>query len=317
MLTPGGGSEPIRDVVGLMTHKHLFIGVDGGASCCRARIRDMQGNLLGEGWGGPANIHLDLDLAVQSIRVASEAAARSAGLDERSLHRAHAGLGLAGAGIKSACDGLRSKLRAFASIVLETDAYIAWLGAHRAADGGIVILGTGSCGLAVVNGQRITIGGYGPEVSDEAGGQRIGREALRRALWAFDGRIETTALSTAILEHFEWDPTKIVCFAARATPADYAQLAPLVLEYASVKDPIGGCIVQEAAEAAARIIKRLKEVGSPAISLVGGLAEPLTEWLPPHVVGLLCAPQSDPLDGAILMARREFFKLESLMLRAG
>ena len=43
-------------------HKHLFIGVDGGASCCRARVRDMQGNLLGEGYGGPANIHFDLDL---------------------------------------------------------------------------------------------------------------------------------------------------------------------------------------------------------------------------------------------------------------
>ena len=111
-------------------HKHLFIGVDGGASCCRARIRDMQGNLLGEGYGGPANIHFDLDLAAQSIQSASEAAARSAGLDERSLHRAHAGLGLAGAGIKSASDGLRSKLSPFASIVLETDAYIAWLGAH-------------------------------------------------------------------------------------------------------------------------------------------------------------------------------------------
>ena len=41
-------------------YKHLFIGIDGGASFCRARIRDIGGNLLGEGWGGPANIHLDL-----------------------------------------------------------------------------------------------------------------------------------------------------------------------------------------------------------------------------------------------------------------
>jgi glucosamine kinase len=49
--------------------KHLFIGIDGGASFCRARIRDIGGNLLGEGWGGPANIHLDLALAVQSIRM--------------------------------------------------------------------------------------------------------------------------------------------------------------------------------------------------------------------------------------------------------
>jgi len=317
MLTPGGGNEALWRVVGPMTPKPLFLGVDGGASFCRARIRDMQGSLLGEGWGGPANIHLDLDLAAQSIRAASEAAARSAGLDERKLHGAHAGLGLAGAGIKRASDGLRPKLVPFASIVLETDAYIAWLGAHQAADGGIVILGTGSCGLAVLGGRRIAVGGYGAEVSDEAGGQRIGREALRRALWAFDGRTDTTALSTAILERFEWDPAKIVCFAARATPADYAEFAPLVLEYASAKDPLAVAIIQEAADAATSIIQRLKDVGCPAISLIGGLAEPLTEWLPSHVQGLLSAPQNDPLDGAILMARRAFFRLESLTLRAG
>ena len=259
--------------------KQLFIGIDGGASVCRARIRDMQGNLLGEGWGGPANICSDLALAVRSIRAASEAAGRSAGLDEQSLHSAHVGLGLAGAGIKSACDGLRSKLSPFSSVVLETDAYIAWLGAHQAADGGIVILGTGSCGLAVINGQRIAVGGYGAEVSDEAGGQRMGREALRRALWAFDGRADRTELSTAILERFDWDPAKIVCFASTATPADYAELAPLVLEYASRDDPLAIAIVREAADAATRIIERLKDVGCPAISLIGGLAAPLTEWL--------------------------------------
>jgi glucosamine kinase len=212
---------------------------------------------------------------------------------------------------------LRSKLGFFASVVLETDAYIAWLGAHRAADGGIVILGTGSCGLAVIKGQRIVVGGYGAEVSDEAGGQRIGREALRRALWAFDGRVDKTELSAAILERFEWEPARVVCFASSATPADYAELAPLVLEYASTKDPIAVGIIQEAADAAARIIERLKDAGSPAITLIGGLAEPLTAWLPPHVRGLLSAAQSDPLDGAILMAHRAFFGLESVRLRAG
>jgi hypothetical protein len=43
----------------------------------------------------------------------------------------------------------------------------------------------------------------------------------------------------------------------------------------------------------------------------------LTAWLPPHVRGLLSAAQSDPLDGAILMAHRAFFGLESVRLRAG
>jgi glucosamine kinase len=33
----------------------LFIGVDGGATKCVARLRDAGGRLLGEGAGGPAN----------------------------------------------------------------------------------------------------------------------------------------------------------------------------------------------------------------------------------------------------------------------
>ena len=186
--------------------KPFFIGIDGGATSCRARIRDMDGSLLGEGESGPANIHSNFRLAMQSIRLACEAALRSAALDEKTLQHSHAGLGLAGAGIKSACDRLLSEKMPFASMVLETDAYAAWLGAHQGGDGAIVILGTGSCGLALINGRRIGVAGWGAEVSDEAGGQRMGREALRRTLWAFDGRAEKTALSTAILDRFGRGP---------------------------------------------------------------------------------------------------------------
>ena len=164
----------------LMT-EYFFIGIDGGASSCRARLRDMEGNLLGEGCGGPANIHLDLDLAKESVRAASRAAVRDAGLDEHILHCVHAGLGLAGAGLKSPCEQLCAGLSSsFASTVVATDAYIAWLGAHQGGNGGIVILGTGSSGLAIVDGRRIDVAGWGAEISDEAGGQRMGREALRR-----------------------------------------------------------------------------------------------------------------------------------------
>jgi glucosamine kinase len=212
--------------------------------------------------------------------------------------------------VNSACERARSSLTSFATVKVDTDAYIAWLGAHQGADGAIVILGTGSCGLAVVNGRRLSIGGWGPEVSDEAGGQRMGREALRRALWAFDGRAEKTPLAAKILDHFAWDPSRIVCFAAKATAADYAKFAPLVLEHASAKDPLAVALVEEAAEAAAHIITRLMDLGAPAVALIGGLAKPLTPWLPARVHGYLCEPKGDPLGGAILMARQRFFGLE-------
>jgi len=283
----------------------FFIGIDGGASSCRARLRDLEGNLLGEGYSGPANIHLDLDLAKESIRAASRAAIRAAGLDERVLHRAHAGLGLAGAGLKGACEQLRAGLNSFASTVVSTDAYIAWLGAHRGGNGGIVILGTGSCGLAIVDGKRIDVGGWGAEISDEAGGQRIGREALRRSLWTYDGRAKRTKLSDLILDRYRRDPAKIVAFATSATPAQYAEFAPLVFEYATRGDPLAVELVQETAEAATRIIDRLIAGGATAVSLIGGLADPVMPWLPSRLREFLAAPQSDPLDGAILMARHD------------
>jgi glucosamine kinase len=292
--------------------KRLFLGVDGGATSCRARLCDLDGNLLGEGSSGPANIHSDLAGSLRSINAARNGAFKTAGLNPLNTYQTHAGFGLAGAGVNSACEGARSGMASFASIVVDTDAYIAWLGAHQGTDGAIVILGTGSCGLAVVNGRRISVGGWGPEISDEAGGQRMGREALRRALWAFDGRAEKTQLAEKILERFAWDPARVVGFAAKATSAEYAEFAPLVLECASVGDPLAVTLVEEAAEAAARIITRLVDVGAPAITLIGGLAKPLAPWLPANVRGCLCEPKSDPLAGAILMARQTFFGLESV-----
>jgi hypothetical protein len=40
-------------------------------------------------------------------------------------------------------------------------------------------------------------------------------------------------------------------------------------------------------------------------------------WLPPRIRDLITEPQSDPLDGGILMARRALFKPDSMQLRAG
>jgi len=140
----------------------------------------------------------------------------------------------------------------------------------------------------------------------------MGREALRRALWAFDGRAEKTPLAEKVLDRFAWDPSRVVGFAAKATSAQYAEFAPLVLECASVGDPLAETLVEEAAEAATHIITRMVDVGAPAVTLIGGLAKPLTPWLPAYVRRFICEPKSDPLHGAILMARQTFFGLESV-----
>ena len=61
---------------------HLFIGVDGGGTGCRARIEDAEGRLLGTGIAGPAAVRLGIDRSVAALESACRAAAAEAGLDD-------------------------------------------------------------------------------------------------------------------------------------------------------------------------------------------------------------------------------------------
>lgn len=280
----------------------LFIGVDGGGTACRARLRDAAGRLLGEGRGGPANLRLGPEAVMASVLAACRAALGGAGLAEADLGRVHAGLGLAGA-IGPDRHALLGP-HPFASAALETDAYTAWLGAFPDGDGAILIVGTGSCGFGVFDGRPVQVGGWGNVVSDEGSGGAIGREAVRRALRALDGREAATPLGEAILGRLGRNPEAIVAWADAAGPADFAALAPLVFEHAAREDPLGQALVEGAAADVARIAARLLALGAPRIALLGGLAGPLRPHLPPEVGARLAPPASDAMDGAILLARR-------------
>ena len=284
----------------------LLIGIDGGGTHCRARLVDAGGRVLGEGEGGPANARLGPALVMQSILTASREAAGSAGLGEADLTRAHAGFGLAGGAQKEDCARLLAEPHPFASVAIDTDAYASWLGAFNGEDGAILIMGTGSNGIAMVGGKQFQVSGWGGEISDEASGNWVGREAIRRALWAQDGRAVMTPLAAAVLARFGDSGEAIADFAKTARPTDFASLFPLVLEHAEKRDPLGLALIGEAAEDATRMIRRLLDVGAPTVCLIGGVAEKLTPWLPPPIRARLSEPRGDALDGAILMARRSF-----------
>ncbi|WP_230530146.1 BadF/BadG/BcrA/BcrD ATPase family protein [Microvirga roseola] len=281
----------------------LFLGLDGGGTKCRARLRDGRGILLGEGTGGPSNIRLDPDLAWTSMREACREALAQAGLAESDLARVHAGMGAAGAGQTSAVERFLSRPHPFASFSIDTDAHTAWLGAFGGGDGAILIVGTGSCGYGGAAGQCHYVGGWGYEISDEGSGAAIGREALRRAIWAHDGRAPSTPLSQAILAEFGNEPEATVDWVGKARSSDYARFAPLVLQHAERRDPLGIDLVSWAAHGLAGIAARLLDLGAPALCLFGGLGEPLRPWLPPPIQKAIVPPAADALDGAIILGR--------------
>jgi glucosamine kinase len=282
----------------------LYLGIDAGGTHTRARLVAADGRILGAGEAGPANTPAGLEEALTAIREAWSQALADAGLGEAGLPSIRAGLGLAGLNRRGVLPGLKEHDFPFRSIRFASDAAIAQLGAYAGGDGAIVIVGTGSVGFGRVGDQVFTIGGYGFPVSDEGSGAELGLRAIRRALWARDGRISHSDLTHELLAAFHGSAGEIVDFTGRARPADYATFAPLVIDYAAKGDPVAELIVQESAARLNLLIRALLDRGAPHCCLMGGVAGRIREWLAPSIRARLTEPLGDALDGAILLAQR-------------
>lgn len=282
-----------------------MIGVDGGGSRCRARLSDIDGRDLGEGSAGPANTRLGLESTFAAIGAACEQALRQAGLPASELSRLHAGLGLAGLNLTAERTRLKAYPHPFASMVAASDGYVACLGAHGGADGGVVILGTGSCGCVVRGGRCCHVGGWGFRLGDQGGGAQLGLQALRQALLAHENQRPQTLFGRHLLSRFGDNPEHVLQWADTATPGDYAALAPAVFRYAEQGDPLARELVAAAATGAARLIAAVRGHGAPRIALLGGLAAPLLPYLSEAVRTVLTEPVGDALSGALLMIRRQ------------
>jgi len=282
----------------------LFVGVDGGGTGCRARIEDATGCLLGTGIGGPAALRLGIDRALAEVEKACRAALEEAGLGTDALNSVHAAVGLAGVGRKGALEQLVLRQHPFRSVVYVNDATIACIGAHDGKDGGIVIVGTGSVGFAVVGRQEFRVGGYGFPISDEGSGADLGLHAIRMALRAHDERIVMTNLTRDVMIRFNDDPFEAVAWMDRASATDFATFAPLVMRHADVGDSIARGIVRDAAEQIDELVRKLCECGASRIALLGGLASSMQPWLAPDVQRRLFPVEGDAVDGALRLARR-------------
>jgi glucosamine kinase len=286
----------------------LFVGVDGGGTGCRARIEDAEGCLLGTGIAGPAALRLGIDRALVEVEKACHAAIEEAGLDSNALSSVHAAIGLAGVGRKGALEQLELRQHPFRSVVYVNDATIACIGAHGARDGGIVIVGTGSVGFAVVGGREVRVGGYGFPISDEGSGADLGLHAIRLALRAYDERAVGTSLTRDVMMRFHNDPFEAVAWMDHATATDYATFAPLVMRHADAGDSVARRIVRDAAEQIDELVRRLAECGASRVALLGGLASSMQPWLAPDVQRRLVPIDGDAVDGALRLARRAVMK---------
>jgi glucosamine kinase len=276
----------------------LFLGVDGGGTRCRARVRDASGRLVGEGEAGSANVRRGVRAAMDAVVAAATAAIG----DARLLGRLHAGVGLAGVSQRAQFAATLAEPNPFASFTLATDFAVACLGAHGGGDGGLVIAGTGSAAYARIDGREHRFGGWGFEVGDDGGAAPLGRAILRHSLRAADGLEPAGPLADAVLAAVGGDPDAAVEWVGRSGPADFGRLAPFAFAHAA-DDPEAARLVAETGGHVSALILRLVACGAGRVALTGGLAAPVTPYLAASARGRLVPALADPADGAIALAR--------------
>lgn len=276
------------------------IGVDGGGSGCRVRLLDRTGRVLAGATGGPSNIASNFAGALQNITAAVNAAGREAGVSKALPSEAVAVLGLAGANVGNHAQNLAAEL-GFARCRVVSDALISLDGALGGRDGTGAMIGTGSVFASRRHGEFRQLGGWGFQIGDQASGARIGRSVLEETLLAHDGIRAASELTRLMLERFDGAPG-VTEFARQAAPADFAALAPLVLEAGAAQDEVALSVLHEAGGYVERAVNAVAFDASLPVTMIGGLSEGLSPYLPEQLRARLVAAQGNALDGAQRLA---------------
>ncbi|OWV76832.1 N-acetylglucosamine kinase [Rhizobium sp. R339] len=279
----------------------LAIGIDGGGTSCRAAVADRNGNVIGRGKSGPANILSDLENSLLNIVESARQALGDAGLDTEDVSSVSAVVGVAGANVMDYGERIERALP-FAEGRVVTDALISLQGALGDGDGIVGAFGTGSVYNARRDGRLRGIGGWGFVVGDQASGARLGRDLMERSLLAHDGVRPASPITEAILAEYGNDPERVVEFAHTARPKDFARYAPIVFEHATRGDVVAAGIISDAAAAIGESLEALLWPECPSICLLGGLAEAYEPWLSERYRSRLARPKNDAQQGAVELA---------------
>ena len=305
----------------------IVIGIDGGGTKTRALVADEHGDIRGEAVGAgsavrPGQITHSADVIAAVVRDALDVA------DQAHARPRVLSVGVAGVGREPERAALWEALasRQLADeLVVQHDLAVALEDAFGDGPGILLIAGTGSSAYGRgPAGATARCGGWGPNIGDEGGGAWIGHRALSVVAAASDGREPETALTGAILTATEvGDASDLIRWAAEASPATYATLAPVVIQVADTGDLRANSILSLAVEELSLHVRALArglftdERAAVPVAFTGGLLRKgsslrkrLEHRLKTAVPGaLLHADEIDPARGAVRSAIRHLAQL--------
>lgn len=285
-----------------------YLGVDGGGTNCRVRLTDLDFNTLAEARNGRSNLQLEGgDPAYDSVIAGTREAFEKAGIDYAETAQTVACFGMAGGRLPSAREAFEARDWPFAKVRVYDDVDIARSGAHLGEDGAVIIVGTGSAGLAVVGDKRYQVGGWGFYVGDQMSGAILGRELVRYAVEATDGLVEGSPLTQAVVEKLGGDLDAVMAWSFdKRQPADYGALMPMLMDYFEKGDPVAEKMIEIELGDIDRYVAYFKACGAKALAVVGGFGDALMPVLEVRYGDYVRLPRAEPLHGAIILAHQNF-----------
>ena len=259
----------------------IVVGVDGGGTKTRVVVADESAKFLADIEGPasavrPGGADRSAEVIAETVKRALEAAGVATTLPRVLC------VGVAGVGREPEREALWQALagRELAEeVVVRPDATVALDDAFGDGAGVLLIAGTGSVAFGrSPAGVIARCGGWGPNIGDEGSGAWIGRRALSVVTAASDGREPETALTGAILTAAQVNEVnELIAWAAAATPAMLATLAPAVISEAEAGDLRSNAILSMAVEELVLHVRALArqlfmdERAAVPVALTGGL----------------------------------------------
>lgn len=283
-----------------------YLGVDGGGTNCRVRLADENLTTLAEVTNGRSNLQLEGgEPAYRSITDGTREVFAMAGIDLSQTANTYACFGMAGGRLPSARKAFEARGWPFAKVTVYDDIDIARAGAHEGEDGAVIIVGTGSAGMALVEGKRYQVGGWGFHIGDQMSGAILGRELVRYSVEATDGLVESSPLTEAVVEKLggSLDAVMAWSFDGRQ-PADYGALMPMLVEYFEKGDPVAKKLMDIELADIDRYVTYFRGCGAGKLAVVGGFGQRLLPLLQERYGDYVCLPRREPLYGALILARQ-------------
>ena len=280
-----------------------YLGIDGGGSKTSFLLVDEYYNEICHIESGPSNwLSVGADAAKQAI---------TQGISRLTERPDIVCAGFAGAARHDSAAFYKDVLESLipgAQIIIESDAFIASIGAIGIDPGILLISGTGSIVIGRDKARNMfRIGGWGPYFGDEGSGFWIGREAVREALRSLDLQAPTE-FSNRIAGRLGLKSISEVVSAWASGKIGVPEIAGLFPEVVSIypQEPSRHILTQAVSH-----LRSMVEIASKRVGL-DGCRKSLSGSVAAHpvmreLIGLeFEQPRHSPEWGAVIWARQHF-----------